>query len=178
MANNYNRDIMEWETFPEYDAIHTDPPWGASMVKWFQNKMLKDVGTAPSHTIEAILEQLAKKSDPSKLTSVAYSKKGSDVLIHIMESHRHRLISVHEMTQENGNPYLWLTFNKPLQVIDAGKGYVSLIATFRPRPEQVFFDPFAGIGRTARAFRAAGKTYIGSELNPARYARLIKENPE
>ena len=39
---------------------------------------------------------------------------------------------------------------------------------------QVVFDPFAGIGNTAKAVRSVGAKYVGSEINPARYKQLIK----
>ena len=34
------------------------------------------------------------------------------------------------------------------------------------------FDPFAGIGKTAKAVMKAGAEYIGSEYNPQRYKKL------
>jgi DNA modification methylase len=38
----------------------------------------------------------------------------------------------------------------------------------------VVFDPFAGIGKTKKAVESAGGVYIGYEINPARYNRMIK----
>ena len=41
---------------------------------------------------------------------------------------------------------------------------------------EIVFDPFAGIGFTAKAVKKAGKIYIGSEINPARFKKLQKAN--
>ena len=36
----------------------------------------------------------------------------------------------------------------------------------------IVFDPFAGIGYTARFVLKAGSSYVGAEMNYARYLRL------
>lgn len=178
MTKNYNKDIMNWTKFPPYDILWCDPPWEQGLVKWFQNKMKKDGHTPPDNTIEAILDQLGKLADTSKMLVIEYSEKGSELVIETMKKHGHDFYGMSEHLQTNGNPYVVMEFNGSLELTQQYKGF-SLIRDYLSDKEPLtIFDPFAGIGASARAVKQVrgGHTYIGSELNPARFERLCAIN--
>jgi len=173
---NYNKDIMDWRQFPEYDIIWCDPPWGAGLVKMFHTYMRKAVGHAPNNTLEDILEKLAELADPSKPAIVEYSVKGTEVVKRIMTNAGHKLHNEFEGIYWEGRPFKILVFNSDLQVITRRTDQNIVTDTLSGLDRMRVFDPFAGIGATAKAVRAAGHEYIGSELNPARFEKLQKVN--
>ena len=180
MQRNYNRDILEWKQFPpEYDMIWCDPPWEQRMVKYFETIMKKESGVEkPENTIEDILAKLAKLADPKKLLIIEYSVKGMELVRSTMQRYGHKLHRTHGRTQSNGKPFVVMVFNQAVP-ISPEKGFKCVTETLNSLPDvKTVFDPFAGIGLTAKAVQAAGKIYIGSEINPARFEKLCLQNPE
>jgi hypothetical protein len=177
MVKAFNQDIMDWEAFPEYDIICTDPPWQQQALSMFQTMLKKNTGIQKYHTINEILNQLGKLSDTKKPCIIAYSVKGQDLLIQSMVSNGHTLNAVYERTQSMGRPYVIMVFNdfnNTIHIPDL-KGYALITESLKQIGcTGIAFDPFAGIGQTANAVQKAGWQYIGSEINAARFAKLIK----
>ena len=173
---NYNKDIMDWTEFPAYDMIWTDPPWEERMVKLFHTMMRKDGYNPPVNTFVDIINQFAKLSDRSKPIVVEYGMKGYEKVIAIMKSKGHTHYKTIKGIQSMGRPFVLMTFNADIDVNVTRKGGAIIVDTLMARNEHTIFDPFAGIGFTAKAVRSAGKHYIGSELNPKRFAQLQKVN--
>lgn len=173
---NYNKDIMHWKEFPAYDMIWTDPPWCNGMVKFFQTQLKKDTGEIIEHTIEDIITQLAILSDKTKPVIIEYSEKGSDYVVKTMELNGHKFISKNVCMQSMGRAFVILVFNVEIDICKTEKGANIITETLIGLNYNTIFDPFAGVGFTAKAVLKAGKNYIGSELNPKRYSKLIKVN--
>lgn len=176
MKKNYNKDILDWTSFPTYDMIWCDPPWEQSMVKMFQTIMKKDVGKTVDHTIDEILHHLGKLADPNKPMVIEYCIKGMDRVPRVMKSHGHTLIGEYMRTQGSGRPFVIFVFNGEVPIAES-KGLKIVSDSLSQVKPCTVFDPFAGIGQTAKHARKAGHTYIGSELNPKRYLKLCKANP-
>ena len=175
MNQFYNKDIMDWEKFPEYDVIWCDPPWEQKMVKFFETMMLKNGQQKPQNTIENIISKLADLSIKDKPIFIEYSVKGFELIIELMTLKGHRFCEKVCSFQENGNPYLILVFNSEEYSPDGTKkGFEIINQTCKDLSFKVVFDPFAGIGKTAKAFVKNGKTYIGSEINKERFNKLKK----
>lgn len=176
MIRNFNKDIMDWHEFPKYyDIIWTDPPWGEGMVKLFQTMLKKDTGAIVSHGIHDILQQLFSLSDREKPLVVEYGVKGFDKVIEIAEVLGHKLISTNYRMQSMGRPFVILVFNRDV-VISNDDGAKIITNTLKGTDFEVVFDPFAGVGFTAKAVIKAGKIYVGSELNPKRFRKLLEIN--
>jgi hypothetical protein len=94
-----------------------------------------------------------------------------------MVSNGHTLNAVYERTQSMGRPYVIMVFNdfnNTIHIPDL-KGYALITESLKQIGcTGIAFDPFAGIGQTANAVQKAGWQYIGSEINAARFAKLIK----
>jgi hypothetical protein len=165
---------MDYSEFPEYDILYTDPPWENRMVKVFQTMLKKDTGIVKNHDIVAILTQLARLAKTDKPAIIEYSQRGVELVIQIMAAHGHRYIKTYQCTQKNKAPFVILTFNVDVPIDNSVTGYNIVTQTLIKTPYNVVFDPFAGIGQTKKAVNMAGKSYIGSELNPKRYLQLIK----
>lgn len=177
MQLNYNKDIMDWEQFPPHDILWCDPPWEQRMVKFFESKMEKGGHGRPENTIEAILHKLGSLANPKKLLVIEYSIKGSELVMEIMKQHGHELYCYRDPIQTSGHPYRIMIFNQAIVINDKLKGFNLVKDALKNAPkDKVVFDPFAGIGASAKAFRSIGLTYIGSEINPDRYERLCKIN--
>jgi len=173
---NYNKDIMDWNQFPDYDIIWCDPPWGEGLVKMFHTYMRKAVGHAPTHTLADILGRLADLADPTKPLIIEYSVKGLDVLKKTMAAGGHKLRGEFDGIYWEGRPFKILVFNSQIQINTSRSDQNIVIDSLSGLDRLTVFDPFAGIGATAKAVRAAGHEYIGSELNPKRFERLQKIN--
>ena len=171
----FNKDIMSFDKFPEYDIIWCDPPWENKMVKFFETMMLKQGQTKPNNTIENIIEKLAILSDKSKPVFIEYSIKGFDLVVEIMQNHGHNFCNNVYSKQENGKPYFILVFNSEDFSPDGKEvGFKIITQTCKKLKFQTVLDPFAGIGKTAKAFIKNDKTYIGSEINIERFNKLKK----
>ncbi len=175
MNKAFNKDIMSWDKFPEYDIIWCDPPWENKMVKFFETMMFKSGQRKPNNSIEDIIEKLAVLAHKNKPVFIEYSLKGSDDIIAIMINAGHLFYSKVESLQENGNPYCILVFNSIDFEPDGSKqGFKIIDFTCQNFNFDIVFDPFAGIGKTAKTFIKNGKSYIGSEINTERFNKLYK----
>lgn len=177
MEKNYNKDIVDWKAFPAYDMIWCDPPWEDRMVRYFRTDMVKKTGEGFETTLEQMLHHLGKLADSSKPMVVEYSIKGHEYVIQVLESRGHKLVNKVVTTQSNNKPYLIMIFNKAVLIDINLSGFRQVTDAVQRSKARVIFDPFAGIGATAKAVQKAGATYIGSEVNPARFKRLCKANP-
>jgi hypothetical protein len=173
MNKAYNKDIMDWDEFPHYDIVWTDPPWEERMVKWFQGKCKKETGLEVNHTIREIIGHLAKLSNPTKPVVIEYGIKGYDLVIEIMEAFGHKHISTNKRVSAMCPVYVVMVFNSDLKIPELKDPYL-ITEFFKENDFKTAFDPFAGIGATAKAVMKSGAYYIGSELNPKRYERLKK----
>jgi len=138
--------------------------------------MMKNAtGKVQDERIENLISKLATCT-PSRIpVFIEYSVKGHELVIEIMQTRGGHFFNQAVMsTQANGNPFMILSFNNTYNFPGTMKGFQNIrhaIDVFKP---QVIFDPFAGIGQTAKMVISCGVTYIGSEVNPARYSQLKK----
>lgn len=176
MTKNYNKDIFDWETFPNCDLIWIDPPWCENMVKWFQGKLKKDTGVIKSHTFVGIMTKFAITAKKNIPIVIEFSIKDHEQVIDIMQKHGHKFIQIHKGIQSNNRPFVLIVFNEEIKIDLTKPGKDIIINTLKNTKYNVIFDCFAGIGFTADGVRKAGKIYIGSEINKARYDRLCKVN--
>lgn len=179
--NSYckNIDIMNVSSFPNYDIVYCDPPWEQKMVKYFQTIMRNQVGVIANNDINDILKQLARLSSTRKPVFVEYSVKGTDRVISIMKKAGHKHNFTNELLQHNGKPYHLIVFNSDIRIRGALKGFNVVTEVMNKTKPKIVFDPFAGIGKTAKTVLNAGSAYIGYEMNKTRYNRLkivIDEN--
>lgn len=173
MGKSYNKDIMDWQEFPQYDLIWTDPPWETRMLKFFETMMRKQTGNAPANDLTAIFNKLGSLADTQKPMIIEYSVQGHQKVIDIMREHGHFLTHKKKMDQSMNRPFVILAFNFKGHFIADTKGFKIITDTLKMYSKSgIVFDPFAGIGNTCKAVKAAGWEYIGSELNPERFKRL------
>ncbi len=166
---------MDWNVFPEYDIIWCDPPWQQKMVNYFETMMVKTGQKKPNNTIVEIIGKLASLASRDKPIFIEYSIKGSYEVMEIMDLKGHFFNTIVFSLQENLNPYCILVFNcidfKPNGDM---QGFKIIEDTCDNLNFTTVFDPFAGIGKTAKAFIKKGKIYIGSEINTERFNKLKK----
>lgn len=168
-----NKDIMSWTAFVDYDIIWCDPPWEQKMVNFFETILEKSGNKKPNRTIEEIINHLGKHANNEKPLFIEYSIKGHELVVDILQKRGHKLIDKVYSTQENGKPYVILVFNTQPGLIDGScKGFKIIDSLCKNLSFKVVFDPFAGIGKTAKSFLRNNKFYIGSELNPSRFKKL------
>lgn len=169
---NKNIDIMNVEEFPNYDIIYTDPPWENNMVKFFDTQRKKLTGVETNNNIQDILEKLATLSNKNKPIFVEYSIKGSEALIDIFVKKGHTFSNKVIGLQSNKKPYIIICFNTDFilkENLIGGKIVEYVINGMKPN---TVFDPFAGIGFTAKLVLRCGSKYIGYEYSKARFDRL------
>jgi hypothetical protein len=169
-----NRDIMSFQAFPEYDIIWCDPPWEDKMVKYFQTLNHKQTGKVVENNINGILEKLFLLANNQKPIVVEYSIKGSELVIEYAKKHGHTLTQTVTAIQDNDLKSYLLVFNTDVRLEQGLRGYLNTTEGVRKLGAKLVFDPFAGMGRTAKAVLLAGASYHGSELNEARYKKLCK----
>ncbi len=167
---NKIQDIVKCTSFPEYDVLYCDPPWEDRMVKFFQTQTKKQAGVIVDNNINDIITSLAKLSNTKKPVYIEYSIKGSDFVINTMTKYGHTFKQKQELIQSNNKPYVIMSFNTDLVIPKNLKGIE--IIKYVIKKNQLIFDPFAGIGFTARVVLELGAKYIGYELNPKRFERL------
>ena len=102
--------------------------------------------------------------------------KGHENVVKTMSKYGHtiRSKSTHDYFMGGQNrPHMLLSFNTDIVVTNklSDKSLISHIVT--ETGAKTVFDPFAGLGFTGSAVEACGANYIGYEMNPARYAKLI-----
>lgn len=168
-----NIDIMDVDAFPYYDALICDPPWEDRMVRFFETQLKKMTGIEKHNQIDLILDQLGTLSDPQKPLLVFYSLKGTDRVIERLQRKGHTHFATHELLQSNDKPYHLIVFNCEFNILRHVKGFDAIPIIINALKPKVVFDPFAGIGKSAEAVYKAGAKYIGYEINPVRYARLL-----
>jgi 16S rRNA G966 N2-methylase RsmD len=166
------KDIMDYQSFPEYDMIWCDPPWEDGMVKYFQTLNKKQTGKEVSNQIDGILDTLFRLAHKGKPIAVEYSVKGHERVIRYAEKYGHVTGHTTYAKQENGITSVIIFFNTDCSIPDNVVGYANTIMGVQQIGAKHVFDPFAGVGRTGRAVLKAGATYHGSELNEYRYNKL------
>lgn len=172
---------MHVTEFPDADVIWTDPPWEQKMVKYFETMLHKQTGLdKPQNDIDAILIKLAILSQKFKEKPIVieYSKDSYSRVIHAMTTyggHKHVATKKSVYLSPNELDYVLVVFNKDIDM-DLSLKDTKIItdALKRYAPTGTVFDCFAGIGATKKAVNKAGWKYIGYELNPARYKKLIQ----
>lgn len=167
-----NKDILEYIEFPDYDILYTDPPWGNSMVKHFETVRRRDTGIDSRHNIVELITKLAELANKNKPLFIEYSTSEYQQVIEIMVDKAHRLNNVTPMIQTNHNPYMLLSFNTDIKIEPYLVGKKGILDVLKKTNPKIVFDPFAGIGFTAKVVLKYGATYIGSEFNYARYIKL------
>lgn len=165
---NKNVAIGEYFKFPKYDILYCDPPWEERMLKFFYTKAKRQLDTS----IYNIITQLGLLANNEKPFYVEYSIKGSDDIIHILKNCGHRHISTTTHLQTNKKPYVLLQFNTNFVCEPNKKGGELVQYIVKQHNKPLVFDPFAGIGFTAKNVYKAGGRYIGYELNKERFDRL------
>jgi hypothetical protein len=175
MSEVFCKDILDWDKFPEYDIIWCDPPWEQKMVNYFETIMYKSGYKKPNNTIHKIITHLAKLCYVHKPIFIEYSINGHLEVLNIMIEHGHNHNATIYSNQENGKPYLILVFNY-LGVLPDGnmQGFKIIDSICSVLNFNTIFDPFAGLGKTAKRFISNNKNYIGSEINPQRFNQLKK----
>lgn len=171
-----NQDVMDWDAFPEYDMLYTDPPWSDGNVKYFETIMLKQTGIeAPKHSHRELYTHLFTLADTALPMLVEFSIKGYEPMVELAESLGHSLNAISSATYgARPNKSLIMQFNTSHRIEDNLHGAALVSAAMQLHQPEVVFDPFAGIGFTANIVIKEGFTYTGSELNPARYERAAK----
>lgn len=175
MSKAFCMDILDWDEFPNYDIIWCDPPWEQKMVNYFETMMQKNGYKKPNNYIDKIIEHLAKLSCINKPIFIEYSVKGYFRVLDIMIKHKHSHFETIYSKQENGKPYVILVFNYFGTLPDGNMhGFKIIDSLCSILNFTTIFDPFAGLGKTAKKFISNNKNYIGSEINPHRFIKLKK----
>ena len=167
-----NIDIMHLPAAPDYDILYCDPPWDNKMVKFFQTVQKRDTGVVTENTIGDIINKLGELADPRKPLYVEYSIYTYQAVIDILTKHGHRLTGKYELMMSYNKPYMILIFNTNVMPDPNLKGFNITTDIVKKHGNPVVFDPFAGLGLTAKAVVKGGGTYIGSELNAKRFAKF------
>lgn len=168
------KSILDYKEFPSYDICYTDPPWEERMTKWFRTKMRKDVGHAPEFSFHAIISQLGQLTDKTKPLYIEYDKNAYKGIIDKMEGYGHTLMDISKFPLYQNSTQVLLSFNTDILPFENSNNFQHSIIDMLSRHGKglQIFDPFAGIGFTAKMVMQSGNYYHGSELNPARYRKL------
>ena len=168
------KSILEYDEFPNYDILYCDPPWEERMTKWFRTKMKKDVGDAPMFSFNDIIHHLGKLAYTHKPFYIEYDKNNYQKIIDIMVSHGHNFADITQFPLYSKSQQVIISFNTeiiPIKNMTTAKD--STIEMLKRHGNGlIVFDPFAGIGYTAKIINQSGNYYYGSELNPTRYRKL------
>ena len=118
---------------------------------------------------------MGKLAATNRPAFIEYSIKGTERLIDIFESYGHEHNSTTIARYDGGKPFHIITFNTEIK-IPTDIGMEDLVMhCVKETNAKLVFDSFAGIGFTCKWVKKAGADYIGYELNPKRYERMIKE---
>ena len=172
MSHATNLDIMQIESAPDYDLLYTDPPWGNRMVKFFETMERKATGKSHNNSLQLVIEKLGDLADPNKPLIIEYGIKGWEEIIPWLEAKGHRLYKKFEAIQSMKRPFVVLVFNTQFDINTQLVGFNIVTDTVLRTGAKKVFDPFGGIGQTARAVHKAGADYYGNEMNPERFRRL------
>lgn len=167
------KSILDYKQFPTYDILWCDPPWEERMTKWFRTKLSKDAGIKTDFTFEQIIDKLGELANPSKPLYVEYDIKYYMNVIPRLVKHGHNLVNISEHPLYQKSRCVVLAFNTDKFPANETDGVTAIIETLNQYPtKQLIFDPFAGLGVTAKAVINAGHYYHGSEINPSRFQKL------
>lgn len=169
------RNIMEYseQDVPPYELAWTDPPWQERMTKFFNTILRKQTGEVCHNTYDEIITQLARITHTERPLYVEHGLRGYEHAISLITAQGHSLTRTQEAVQLNKNPYVILCFNTSIFPEPGLKGFESTRNVVRQYPaKSLVFDPFAGMGLTARAVVEGGGRYFGSEYNPLRCDKL------
>lgn len=172
MSYATNLDIMQIKSVPDYDLLYTDPPWGNRMVKFFETMERKATGKSHNNSLRVIIDKLGDLADPNKPMVIEYAIKGSEEIIPWLEAKGHRLYKKFEAIQSMKRPFVLLVFNTEFDINTQFMGFNIVTDTVSRLGAKKVFDPFGGIGQTAKAVHRAGADYFGNEINEERYKRL------
>lgn len=167
------KSILDYKQFPTYDILWCDPPWEERMTKWFRTKLTKDAGIKTDFTFEQIIDKLGELANPSKPLYIEYDIKHYINVIARLVKHGHNFVNVSEHPLYDKSRFVILAFNTDKFPTAETNGVTAIKETLNQYPtKQLVFDPFAGLGITAKAVITAGHYYHGSEINPSRYKKL------
>ena len=173
MITTYNKNILDWNELPQHDIVWTDPPWEERMTKWFRTKMKKDTGKDVTFDFNSIINKLANLCNINKPLYIEYDIKYYHKIITLFESKGHKFVSKTTHMQVTKYPFVILTFNTKIKPSEGGTGNDAIVNTLNQYPDtQIIFDPFAGIGSTAKDVQKTKHIYIGSEINTMRFNKL------
>lgn len=165
-------DIMTLDGAPHYDICYTDPPWANQMVKFFQTIQTRDTGVVTENTLTDIFVKLGQLTSPNKPLYIEYSAFTYKEVVTILERLGHKLYKVLVLETSYKKPYVLLIFNTMVEPAKHEKGFGIVTDVVRQHNNPIVFDPFAGLGLTAKAVVKGGGSYIGSELNANRFAKF------
>ena len=158
------------------NMTYTDPPWENRMVKWFETDMRKKGYEPPKNDIDEIIGRLFDLAPKGKPTFVEYGKKGFERVIEIGKSKGfkfNRKIFGYQLSKQ---PFVVLQFNSDLpQPQSAINGFDVLEMAIKHHKPRCIFEPFAGLGITAKIMDSYGIDVIAAELNPARAKKLLEK---
>lgn len=165
-------DIMTLDGAPHYDICYTDPPWANQMVKFFQTIQTRDTGVVTENTLTDIFVKLGQLTTPNKPLYVEYSIYTYPEVVKILERLGHKLYKVLKLETTYKKPYALLIFNTNVEPDEGLKGFDIVSNVVSKFGNPIVFDPFAGLGLSAKAVVKGGGRYIGSELNANRFKRF------
>lgn len=166
-----NLDILNLASFPEYDFIWTDPPWGQPMVKLFETMMAKKGFEKPGNNINDILHHFAALATTGKPVFVEYAIKDTSKVIDIMQLHGHQ----HTQTLLCQTPQISfniISFNTAITLTGKYVGFRNVQDAIEQLHPTTIYDPFAGIGKIASFIAKQGVVFFGNEINPYRFSKL------
>jgi len=156
------------------DLTYTDPPWEQRMVKSFETMAHKQSGLSkPGNQIEAILRRLFLLSPTGAPVFVEYGRQGWERVCSAARGTGRTFAFKTELPQTNGKPYLIWAFDTNMPPVPdySGDAWAVLDAAAVFHRPRLVFEPFVGLGKTARRWKAHGASVRGAELNPERAAR-------
>lgn len=155
------------------DMTYTDPPWENRMVKWFETDMRKAGYTPPANDIDEIIDRLFELAPSGKPLFCEYGKKGFERVIKIGKARGFEFVRTVFGIQISKHPFVILQFNsdlpKPVQAIH---GFDLLEHAIKWHEPSTIFEPFAGLGVTAKIMMDMNCHVIANEINPKRATKL------
>lgn len=155
--------------------MYTDPPWGPGMMKYFRT-LNSEVSREDQLDWGKLLRKLKELADVF-VNGPVFIEMGIRFREDVEEVFgKPRAVYFPKYGKDLTN-LLMVYGTHPIVSLDGAKG-VSLVygALKDLRPRSVF-DPFIGLGITARACKRLGAVCIGAELNQKRLAETAKILP-
>jgi len=166
------------------DAVYVDPPWNSGNEASFRTKAsLPKAAGSPAERWRQFCYDLTSTlavvcpTGPWFIegTVVGRAEGGPyDVMVEACEAHGHPLAQQWQITYYRKQPCLLGSFG-PAPVLDLTglDDEDTPAAVIGDVDAATWFDPCAGRGLTAVSAHAAGRTFVGMELNPRRMAVTI-----